>query len=69
MTLPGYKKYAHGGNHLAGFSYVEYLVTTIACTLVIFMPIPGVSDLSIFQMVITAIRQFGSNSDLLLSLP
>lgn len=53
----------------AGFSYVEYLVTTIACTLMVLFPIPGITDLSVFEMVMGALRGFGNNTDLLISLP
>ena len=53
----------------SGLAYVEYVVTTLGVVLVLFAPVPGQGGEALFDLVMEAIRNFGQQSTLLLSLP
>lgn len=55
--------------HQKGFGYVEYLVTTLGVLFLLFAPLPGNGGETIVDVVLHAIRAFGQNSSLLMSLP
>ena len=60
----------HSANYRqSGFAYVEYVVTTLGVVLVLFAPVPGQGGEALFDLVMEAIRNFGQQSTLLLSLP
>ncbi len=52
-----------------GFGYVEYMVSTLAVLFMLFAPLPGQGGETVVDVVMSAIRAFGQNSSLLLSLP
>jgi len=52
-----------------GIGYVEYLVVTLVVVFALFAPLPGQGGDAVFDLVLKAIRNFGINSSLLLSLP
>ena len=56
-------------NRQSGMGYVEYLVVTLAVVIALFAPLPGHGGDAVFDLVLEAIRNFGINSSLLLSLP
>lgn len=53
----------------SGFGYVEYMVTTLGVIFMLFAPLPGQGGETVVNYVMNAIRAFGENSSLLLSLP
>ena len=53
----------------SGIGYVEYLVVTMIVIFILFAPLPGQGGDAVFDLVLEAIRSFGINSSLLLSLP
>lgn len=60
----------HSANYRqSGLAYVEYVVTTLGVVLVLFAPVPGQGGEALFDLVMEAIRNFGQQSTLLLSLP
>lgn len=60
----------HSANYRqCGLAYVEYVVTTLGVVLVLFAPVPGQGGEALFDLVMEAIRNFGQQSTLLLSLP
>ena len=52
-----------------GFGYIEYLVTTLGVLFLLFAPLPGHGGETVVDFVLNAIRAFGQNSSLLMSLP
>ena len=53
----------------SGFGYVEYMVSTLGVLFMLFAPLPGQGGDTVVDYVMNAIRAFGQNSSLLLSLP
>ena len=56
-------------NNQQGFGYVEYLVTTLGVLFLLFAPLPGYGGETLVDFVMNAVRAFGQNSSLLISLP
>lgn len=52
-----------------GMGYTEYLITCLGILFLLFAPLPGGHGESVVDLVLQAIREFGQNSSLLLSLP
>jgi len=52
-----------------GMGYVEYIVVTMLVVIALFTPLPGLGGSAVFDLVLEAIRNFGINSSVLLSLP
>ena len=57
------------GHKQSGIGYLEYLVVTMIVIFILFAPLPGHGGDAVFDLVLEAIRSFGINSSLLLSLP
>ena len=55
-------------NHQTGLVYVEYMLATLTLIVLLFMPVPG-TEYSIVQFVIQGIREFYSNTTVLIALP
>jgi len=53
----------------SGLAYVEYVVVTLGVVLTLFAPLPGQGGEAVFDLVMDAIRNYGRQSTLLLSLP
>lgn len=53
---------------LRGSASVEYVILTLMVVATLFLPLPGLDE-SLFNTLITAMRQFQANSTYLLSLP
>lgn len=53
----------------SGFGYVEYMVSMLGVLFLLFAPLPGQGGDTVVDYVMNAIRAFGQNSSLLLSLP
>ena len=57
------------GHEQAGIAYVEYVVVTLGMVIVLFAPLPGLGGEAVFDLVMDAIRNYGRQSTLLMSLP
>jgi len=53
----------------AGIAYVEYVVVTFGMVIALFAPLPGLGGEAVFDLVMDAIRNYGRQSTLLMSLP
>ena len=57
------------GRRQAGIAYVEYVVVTFGMVIALFAPLPGLGGEAVFDLVMDAIRNYGRQSTLLMSLP
>ncbi len=59
---------AVAGLHQRGSASVEYVLLTLTVVGILFLPLPGMDE-SLVNTLVSALRQFQSNTTFLLSLP